>query len=503
LAVRAALGSGHARLVRQLLTEALLLASFGAVLGIAIAFGSVQYFHHANPIELPAGTEVTINLPVLLFSGLLTIGTALLFGLLPAIRGSRVDINNALKASGRSAAQQSSRQFLAKLMVAAEVALSVTLLTGATLLLISLWRMQDAHLGFDPHNLLFTSTDLSKERYAKDDQKARFYTELWRRLNGLLRGDSFALGSRLPVYAGMNEAIQIEGRPRDLSNEPTEVGDESVTPHFLHVLKTPLLAGREFSQSDTAGSRQVAIVNEALAREFFPNENAVGKRIRLHAGQDYGPWLTIVGMSANAKHSELMREMSWTATPVVLRPVLQSPPSSIFIFLRRQDAAAGRRVQETIAAMDNRLPVGDVETMDSSLSLLLSFARFRAILVGAFAFTAMLLAAIGLHGVLTQLVSQRTPEFGIRMAIGAKARDVFLLVARQGGLPVAIGLAIGLFIAFALGKVLASVLYEVRSNDFRVMVGVAVLLLTASCFAIVLPARRAARVDPAVALRNE
>jgi ABC-type antimicrobial peptide transport system permease subunit len=160
-------------------------------------------------------------------------------------------------------------------------------------------------------------------------------------------------------------------------------------------------------------------------------------------------------------------------------------------------------VQETIAAIDNRLPVGDVETMDSSLSLLLSFARFRAILVGAFAFTAMLLAAIGLHGVLTQLVSQRTPEFGIRMAIGAKARDVFLLVARQGGLPVAIGLAIGLFIAFALGKVLASVLYEVRSNDFRVMVGVAVLLLTASCFAIVLPARRAARVDPAVALRNE
>jgi putative ABC transport system permease protein len=503
LAVRAALGSGHARLVRQLLTEALLLASLGAVLGIAIAFGAVRYFRYANPIELPAGTDVTINLPVLLFSGVLTIGTALLFGLLPALRGSRVDINNSLKASGRSAAQQSSRQLLAKLMVAAEMALSVTLLTGASLLLISLWRMQDAHLGFDPHSLLFTSTDLSKERYAKNDQKTRFYGELWRRLNSLLPSGSFALGSELPVYTGMNEAIEIEGRPSDPSKPQEEVGDEAISPDFLRVLKTPLLSGREFGESDTAGSQQVAIVNDALARELFPRENPLGKRIRLKVDNDFGPWLKIIGVSADAKHSELMREMSWTATPLVLRPLLQAPPSSTFVFLRRHDAAAARRVQETIAAIDNRLPVGDVETTESSLSLLLSFARFRALLVGAFAFTAMLLAAIGLHGVLAQLVSQRMPEFGIRMAIGAKTRDVFLLVARQGGLPVAVGLAIGLSIAFAFGKVLAGVLYEIQSNDARVMIGVAVLLSTVSSFAIMLPARRAARVDPAVALRNE
>jgi putative ABC transport system permease protein len=503
LAVRAALGSGHARLVRQLLTEAFLLASLGAVLGLAIAFGGIRYFRYANPIELPAGTEVTINVPVLLFNGLLTIGTALFFGLLPAIRASRVNVNNSLKASGRSAAQQSSRQLLAKFMVATEMALSVALLSGASLLLISLWRMQDAHLGFDPHNLLFTSTDLTKEHYAKDEPKAEFYAELWRRLSGLLPAGSFALGSRLPVYAGMNEAIQIEGRPPGPSSETTVVGDESVSPDFLRVLRTPLLAGREFNQSDAAGTRQVAIVNESLAREYFPDENPLGKRIRLRAGQDYGPWLAIVGLSANAKHSELMREMSWTATPVVLRPVLQTPPSSIFVFLRGHNAAAARRVQETISAIDNRLPVGEVETMESSLSLLLSFARFRAILVGAFACTALLLAAIGLHGVLAQLVSQRTPEFGIRMAIGATARDVFLLVVRQGGLPVAAGLAIGLSIAVAFGKALAGVLYEIGSNDWRVMIGVAAVLLMTSCFAIMLPARRAARVDPAVALRNE
>ncbi len=281
------------------------------------------------------------------------------------------------------------------------------------------------------------------------------------------------------------------------------MGDESVSPKFLRVMETPLLGGREFNESDRAGSRQVAIVNDAMAREFFPNENPLGKRIRLRAGNDFGPWLTIVGVSANAKHSELMREMSWTATPVVLRPVLQSPPPSIFVFLRRHDTTAARRVQETIAAIDSRLPVGDVETMESSLSQLLSFARFRAVLVGAFALTAMLLALVGLHGVLAQLVSQRTAEFGIRMAIGAKTRDIFLLVARQGGLPVMAGLVTGIFIAFAFGKMLASVLYEVRSDDFRVMTAVAILLLAASYVAIMVPARRAARIDPAVALRNE
>ncbi len=338
-AVRAALGSGHARLLRQLLTEAFLLALLGAILGIAIALGAIQYFHHANPIELPVGTEVRINLPVLLFSGLLTIGTALIFGLLPAIRASRVDLNNSLKASGRSATQQSSRQVLARLMVAAEVTLSVTLLTGASLLLISLWHMQDERLGFDPHNLLFTNTDLTKERYAKDQQKTLFYMELWRRLETLLPKGSFALGSRLPIYGGINEMIEIEGRPNDPSRPQEGVEDEAISPDFLRVLKTPLLSGREFNENDNAGSHQVAIVNEALTREFFPNENPLGRRIRLLDGKSYGPWLTIVGVSANAKHSELMREMSWTATPVVLRPVLQSRPASIFVFLRRQDAA--------------------------------------------------------------------------------------------------------------------------------------------------------------------
>ncbi len=214
-AVRAALGSGHARLIRQLLTESFLLALLGAIMGIGIAVAAVQYFNHANPIELPAGTEVTINLPVLLFSGLITIGTAFIFGLLPAIRASRVDVNNSLKTSSRNSTQQSSRQFLARLMVAAEMTLSVTLLTGASLLLISLWHMQDEHLGFNPHNLLFTSTDLNRELYAKDERKTQFYTELWRRLNGFLPEGSFALGSRLPVYAGMNEAIEVEGKPTE------------------------------------------------------------------------------------------------------------------------------------------------------------------------------------------------------------------------------------------------------------------------------------------------
>ena len=507
LAVRAALGSGTQRLVRQLLTESLLLASLSSTLGIALAFGAVRYFVRSSPIELPAGSQIRIDVSALLFIALITIGSTVVFGLLPALRASRVDVNLALKAAGRSAPQQLTRQGLNRSIVAAEFALSLALLAGAGLFLTSLLRMQDAQLGFDPHGLSFVTADLTTGRYATDQKMVLFCTKLWQQLEGMLPNDSFAFGSKSPIYGGGNDPIEIQGQRR-LSLDPTgDVGVESVSPRFFRVLKTPLLSGREFSYGDRVGAPEVAIVNESFAREYFPNQSRVGTRIRFPRENQTGPWMTIVGVASNARHSELMKEMNWIATPTVFRPIFQSPNlsapgSALFVFTRTRDQGI-RRVPKAIAALDSQLPAGDAETMDASISLLLSFARFRAVLVGAFAFAALLLAIIGLHGVLAQLVTQRIPEFGIRMALGATTKELVLLVAAYACAPLLAGLALGLMLSLALGRFMGGLLYEIQPTDSRILAGAVVLLCCTAAFAMATPAWRASRVDPAVALRNE
>jgi putative ABC transport system permease protein len=507
-AVRAALGSGKRRLVRQLLTESLLLASLSSIGGIALAYGVLRYFVHANPIELPAGSEIKIDLTVLLFSGILTVGTTVVFGLLPALRGSRVDLSQALKAAGRGTIQQFTRQRLARAIVALELALSLALLTGAGLFLSSLLRMRDAQLGFDPHGLSFVSVDFTTERYAAEEKRAMFCARLWRKLEILLPASSFAFGSKSPLYGGGNDAIEIEGKASPSLDQTGDAGVESVSPRFFQVLKTPLLSGREFSYEDRAGAPQVAIVNESLARQYFPNQSPLGARIRFREGNRPGPWLTVVGVTANTKHSELMREMSWIATPTAFRPIFQSPAlngpgNSLFVFTRTRDNSVPRAIQKAIAGLDNQVPVGDVETMEASISMLLSFARFRAVLVSAFASTAVVLAIIGLHGVLTQLVTQRISEFGIRMALGASARDLVFSVAACAGTPLLTGLGIGLAISLAVGRVMGGLLYEVEPTDPGILTGAAFLLCCTAAVALVVPASQASHVDPAVALRNE
>ncbi len=504
LAVRAALGCGKTRLVRQLLTESLALALLGASVGVAIAWGAIVYFNHANPIELPVGSEVRMNLPVLVFSGVLTLVTVFVFGLLPAVRGSRVNVNEALKAAGRSAGQQLNRQALARALVTVEMALSVVLLAGAGLLAMSLFRMATASLGFDPHHLQFTGLHLPSDRYPDDSAKVRFYQVLLDRLHQSPAEGKVAFSSELPLYGGGFDVLEIGGRGNTTHSETGDVGSASISPGFFAALKTPLLRGRDFDERDRAGGQPVAIVNEMLAREYFPGENALGKQVRLHDEAHENPWATVVGIVGDTKHSSLMHEMSWQANPMLYRPIVQAPTEQVSLLVRTRDGKVGRKVEAALAATDGRIPRSDeLDSMESELSRLLSFARFRAILVGVFAVTAILLAAVGLHGVLTQLVSQRTAEFGIRLAIGAQARDVFLLVARQGGGPILGGVMIGVCATFGLARWLANLLYEIRPSDPLVLGEVTLLLCCVAAMAIILPARHAARVDPAVALRNE
>lgn len=504
LAIRAAIGSGKARLLRQLLTESLALAFLGAVVGIAIALGAITYFNHANPVELPVGSEVRINLPVLIFSGTLTVATVLLFGLLPALKASQLDVIIALKAAGRSAAQQYSGQHLARALVTAEVALSVALLAGAALLAISLYHMQNASLGFNPHNLRFTGIYLPADHYPNDTAKVRFYQTLLARLQESFSREKPAMSSTLPLYEGGGDVLEIQGEPSTPHLDVADAGGVSISPGFFSVLETTLLLGRDFDERDQEAGNPVAIVNDMLVREYFPSQNPLGKRIRLRDEAHPKPWATIVGVVADTKHATLMHEMSWQANPTVYRPFLQAPGDQLSLLVRTPDASTARKIEAALSAADNRIPRSDdLESIESDLSSLLSFARFRATLMGVFALTAILLATVGLHGVLAQLVSQRTAEFGVRLAIGAKPRDLFLLVVRQGGAPILGGLALGLATTFAIGNWLASLLYEIRPADPQVLGGIVLLLGCTAAAAMMLPARRAAHVDPAVALRNE
>jgi putative ABC transport system permease protein len=501
LAVRAALGSGQGRLVRQLLTEGLLLSGLGTALGLAIAYAAVRYFRFANPIELTVGADVNVNLPVLAFSVALSIGTTLIFGLLPALRGSQVDLTEDLKAAGRGSMR--GRQRLAKVVIAIEMTLSYLLLIGAGLFMTSALRMGSETLGFDSHGVLTTSVSLPVFRYSTDIQRAQVYDRLLERLELIPGAATVALASKLPPDGGGNQVLEIRGRPVVRGNEIHDIGADAVNSGFFDVLKIPVWRGRGFGAQDQENSQPVAVVNAALAEKYFPGTDPIGEQIRLTGGPM--PWLTIVGVAGNLKHTQLMNEMSWVETPVFYRPLAQEPRQSIRIAVRTAGdvTLVAREIHKEIATVDPFIPISDVDTLDSRLAKVLAYPRFRAMVLAFFALSAMILSAVGLHGVLSQLVAQRIPEFGIRRAVGAQTGDLIWLIARQGGVPVVAGLAAGVCLTLAFNRVLVNLLYGIQTANPSVLAIVGLALLGATAPAILLPARRAARVDPMIALRDE
>jgi putative ABC transport system permease protein len=506
LAVRAALGSGRARLVRQVLTESLLLALIGTLGGIALAFAAVRYFRHAGPIILTVGADVRIDPPVLLFTILVALATTLAFGLLPALSISRTDIFDRLKAAGRGAVGGALRRRAAGTMVALEMGLSFILLMGAGLLLASALHMGNEPLGFNPDRLFETHTMLPVPRYQDAARREQFYDALLDRLRETPGVAGAALTDNLPPYVAANDALEIQGHPVAAGSERHDIALLAVGSAFFRVLEAPLLEGRSFEQTDGLHSAPVAIVNEALAHEYFRGVNPLGKQIRVErpSGQEM-PWMTVVGIVGNLKHSELMNEMTWVGTPAIYQPLLQSAPQRFEIAIRAEATTASfeHRIQEQIAAVDASVPINPVEPVNAEISKTLAYPRFRAMVLGFFSLAALLLSAVGLNGVLSQIVAQRVPEFGIRKAMGAEQRDLLLLVARQGGVPVALGMAGGIGCAVLFSWLLRALLYGVNAADPKVIALVAALFLGIAALAIALPARRAALVDPMVALRDE
>jgi predicted permease len=503
LAVRSALGATRGRLIRQLLTEGLLLAASGGLVGIAVAYGALHYFRKVNPVDLPAGSQIRLDVPVLLFAAAASMATALIFALAPAWRSAGRDLTEALKSGGRGVAAGGNRA--GRLLVTVQVALSVSLLAGAGLMIESVDRMANDHFGFRTEQTYAARLVLPRSRYPDDPTRRRFYDALELRLSGQPGLMESALGNAAPPFSVGNNAIEVEGTPFDPKRALHDVGHEAVTLGFFRTLGMTILRGRGFDQRDRADSEQVTVVDEALAREYFPGRDPLGQRIRV-AGQTSGfPWVKIVGVVASAKRRIVFREMGWVESPTMYRPMTQHVPNSVTIVLRTAGGAApvAAELRRAVAEIDSEAPVEGIEPLDHRIAHAMTYPRFRAVVFGAFAGFALLLAAAGLYGVLSQMVAQRRQEIGVRMAMGAQPAQVLKMVMLAGGLPVLGGLLLGLAGAVVLGRWGEALLYGVRPTDVPTMATVALVLALSAAAAIALPARRAVKTNPIETLRVE
>ena len=508
--VRAALGSGRWRLLRQVLTEGFLLSSLGAAVGVVFAVAAVRVFSVANPIELPPGSLVSVDAPVLGFAAALAIVTALLFAVVPALKASSVDVAALLRTAGRGASDHRGRRALGKALVVIEMTCSVVLVFGAGLLLSSVERFGSARLGFEPDGVLTMIVRLPRMEYDTSDRRARFHDELIAALKRQPDIREVALATTALRGRGTN-LLSIEGQPPPtLETSVPDVALDTVSADYFRLLRVPIMQGRSFDDGDRHDAARVAVINEALARKYFPGGDAIGRRVK--PGSDASsPWLTIVGVVGNQRVSTVYQEMAWVETPLLFTALQQTAPADTALLLRAGTdrraeidvSRAGAAVQQVVAGLNPNVPISDVQTMRSRIARDLKYPVFRARVLSAFAVLALLLAIVGLYAVLSQLVAQRSREIGIRVALGAPRSTVVRFVAAEGMQVAAAGLGVGLIAAFGLARFIEAMLYGIAPTDVTLTATVSLSLALAAFLATWLPARRAAGIDPAITLRAE
>jgi len=503
MAIRTALGAGRWQIVRQLLTESMLLSLLSGTLGLLVAIWGIDLLVTLSPVDLPRVKEVTIDLRVLGFTFAVSVLTGILFGLLPALQASRPNLNERLKAGGRNATSGTNRQRLRGTLVIAEIALSLVLLVGAGLLIRSFVRLQAVNPGFNPSNVLTMRIDLTGPKYKTSSQVIAFNNQLLERLKQLPGIESASTRSYVPIarddsYANLR--FNLEGRKADDADPPVAYYN-AVSSDYFQTMMIPLLKGRGFSERDVRGTPNVAIVNSTLAQRYIRGEDALGKRISLEDNPKEEDWITIVGVVGDTKPRELRSE------PVaeLYMPYNQQPEGGMSLMIRHSDRDAGiaAAVRNEVTALDKDQPVYSVRSLDSVLSESVAGPRFRTLVLAIFAAVALILASVGIYGVISYGVSQRTQEIGIRMALGARTPAVLKLVVKGGMTLVLIGVVIGIAGAFALTRLLTTLLFAVTPTDAMTFASVPLLLIMVSALACYIPARRATKVDPLVALRSE
>ena len=504
IALRAALGASRWRIIRQLLTESSIVALLGGALGILVALWGIDALRVANPGDAakfaPGWHQLGINVTVLIFTVALSLLSGLMFGLAPALQVSKPDLNSALKDSNRQSSGRS--HWLRSSLVVLEVALSLVLLVGAGLFFRSFITLFKTDPGFNPDNLLTLNLILSTEKakYKDHQQRVAFYNDLIQRIKAKPGVQSAAVVNHLPL-GGSNTSItfMIEGAPK------AKLGDNVgryrvVTPDYFTTMQIPILEGRAFTEQDQAGAPRVVIINETLARKYWPGQDAIGKRMRVDDPQHDTPWLEVVGVSKDVRH-DLLEEV----TPDYYIPFAQDAWSAMVLVARTtvDPASLAGSIRQEVWAIDKDQPVFDMRTMQEVRSLSVGLQKFNSVMIGIFAAVALLLASIGIYGVMAFAVTQRTQEIGIRMALGARAPDVLKLVVVNGMRLAVIGLAIGLAASWALTRFISTLLHGVKPTDPLTFSVVSLCLLAAAFLACYLPARRATKVDPLEALRYE
>ncbi len=501
IAVRIALGASRMRVVRQLLTESLLLSLAGGAAGLLLAYWSNTALASLGPDTLPRVRTASLDSAVLLFTLGLSVFVGLLFGLAPALRSTKTDLTESLKSRAQGSARGRRHERVRQLLVVGEIAVSLVLLAGGGLMMRSFLRLTSVDPGFDPRGVTTATVRLAGPRYATDEQRAAFFQRLTAQLNSLPGVKSASAINHLPLGGDVwTFGFTVEGRPATPEAERPSAVYRVVRPDYFRTMGAALLKGRDFTERDDANSPGVVIVNEALARRQWPGEEPLGKRITVN-GEGAKP-REVVGVVKDLKQGEWASEPQ----PEMYLPHLQaaSPRSMTLVIRASSDASElGAEVRREVWAVDSDLPVSQVTGMEEVVSNSVGQQRFNTLLIGLFAATALILAAVGVYGVMSHAVAQRTHEIGVRLALGARGRDVLGMIIGQGLRLTFVGLAVGLAGALALMRVMNSLLYEVSATDPLVFGGVAAALTLSALLACYVPARRATKVDPMVALRYE
>jgi putative ABC transport system permease protein len=500
IAVRSALGARRFRLIRQLLTESIMLSIIGGALGFLAAYGGIKLLVALNPPNIPRLAEVGLDSRVLAFTFAVAILTGLIFGLAPALQASKPDLNETLKEGARGSTGGLSRQRLRSALVVSEVALTVLLLIAAGLMLKSFYSLQQVNPGFDPRNTLTMLVNLPSSKYADDHQVESFYEQTLNAISLLPGVQSVGAVTSLPLTTTVIEKLRftVEGHPPASPSEVPRANIRRISPDYFTAMRIALVKGRFFTERDREGSPPVAIINETMAARYWPGEDPVGRKLTIPS---LGAAREVVGVVADVKHSSLSTESGVEAYV----PYLQKPLTimALVVHTASEPLRMTGAVRSAILSVDRNQPVYDIRTMEQVVSDSISQSRLYTLLLGVFASLAVILAAIGIYGVMSYSVTQRVHEIGIRMALGAQRGDILRMVVGQGMFLTLIGVVIGLVAAFLLTRVMETLLFGVSAKDLTTFVGIPLVLTVVALLSTYIPARRATRIDPMIALRYE